>query len=111
MAIGPIEMQGQILRTQDFAQIKHQEDVRGNVEQSQIQVTKDVEEERQANRVSGTQESANTKNQSDASDKGSNEYSGDGGAGRREAREARALKEAREARARDGKVLLKSVGH
>lgn len=100
MAIGAIEMQGQILRTQDYATIKHQEDIRGDVEQSQIQVTKDAEEVRQANRVSATSESDMARNQSDASDKGNNEYSGDGGARRREAREARE---------RDGKVLLKSV--
>lgn len=100
MAIGAIEMQGQILRTQDYSAIKQQEDSRSEIEQNQIQVNKDAEEIRQANRVSGTQESANMKNNSDASDQGKNEYTGDGGARRREAREARA---------RDGKVLLKSV--
>lgn len=102
MAIGAIEMQGQILRTQDYATVKHTEDVRGDIEQSQIQVSKDAEEIRQANRVSASSESNRSRNESDASDKGNNEYSGDGGARRREAREARE---------RDGKVLLKSVPH
>ena len=102
MAIGAIEMQGQILRTQDYSAIKQQEYSRSDIEQSQIQVSKDAEEVRQANRVSGTQQSTASKNNGDASDKGNNEYTGDGGARRREAREARA---------RDGKVLLKSVEH
>ena len=102
MAIGAIEMQGQILRTQDYSAIKQQEDARSDIEQAHIQVSKDAEEIRQANRVMGTSESSNARNDADASDKGKNEYSGDGGARRREAREAKA---------RDGKVLLKSVGH
>ncbi|MBO4898994.1 MAG: hypothetical protein J5509_01755 [Lachnospiraceae bacterium] len=102
MAIGAIEMQGQILRTQDYSTIKAQEDARGELAQDNIHNIRQSEEVRQANRVSGTQASANTKNDQSASDKGSNEYTGDGGARRREAREARA---------RDGKVLLKAIEH
>ena len=102
MAIGAIEMQGQILRTQDYSTIKAQEDSRSELAQDNIHVTRQTEEVRQANRVSSSQASANAKNDGNAADKGSNEYTGDGGARRREAREARA---------RDGKVLLKAVEH
>lgn len=102
MAIGAIEMQGQILRTQDYSTIKAQEDSREDVAQANIQTSRHSEEVRQFNRVSGTQQSNRGGNESDASDQGSNQYTGDGGARRREAREARE---------RDGKVLLKAVEH
>ncbi|MCR5594250.1 MAG: hypothetical protein K6G12_00225 [Lachnospiraceae bacterium] len=102
MAIGAIEMQGQILRTQDYSTVKQQEDTKSDVAQSNIQTLRQTEEVRQSNRVVGTQNSDTARNDQNASDKGSNEYSGDGGAKRREAREARA---------RDGKVLLKAVKH
>jgi len=100
MAIGPIEMQGQILRTGDYSAIKHQEDAKGEVAQSNIQQTRETEQLRQHSRVTGSQESGKSRNDRSASDKGSNEYQGDGGARRREAREAKAA---------DGKVLIKAV--
>ena len=102
MAIGAIEMQGQILRTQDYSTIKAQEDSRSEIAQDNIHNIRQTEEIRQANRVTESQTSANARNDQSASDKGSTEYTGDGGARRREAREARA---------RDGKVLLKAVEH
>ena len=37
MAIGPIEMQGQIMRAQDYSQIKQQEDVRPEIAQTSLQ--------------------------------------------------------------------------
>ena len=102
MAIGAIEMQGQILRTQDYAAVKQQDDLRGDVAQANILTDRETEAVRQHNRVSQSQQSNASANDADASDQGSNEYSGDGGARRREAREARP---------RDGKVLLKGVQH
>lgn len=100
MAIGAIEMQGQILRTQDYSTIKHQEDSRADINQANIQQTRQVEENRQFNRVSASSRTEDQQTNSDASDKGSNEYSGDGGRQRREARERRAA---------DGKVFIKAV--
>lgn len=102
MAIGAIEMQGQILRTQDYSALKHQEDVKGDVVQSTIQQNRESENVRQHNRVTTSQQSDRSHNDQNASDKGSNEYQGDGGAKRREAREARAA---------DGKVFIKAVQH
>lgn len=93
-------MQGQILRTQDYSAIKHQEDTRAELNQSNIQQTKTAEETRQFNRVSASQNTDTNQQESSASDKGGAEYSGDGGRRRREARERRAA---------DGKVLLKSA--
>ncbi len=102
MAIGAIEMQGQTLLTQDYSTIKAHEDARGEIAQANIQDTRESEDLRKSTRVTDSQAAAQSKNDRNASDKGSNEYSGDGGARRREAREARA---------RDGKVLLKAVEH
>lgn len=100
MAIGQIELQGQISRAQDFTTIKHNEDMRGTVEQSNVsaQFAKIVEEHvTKVNR--GDQPEYHNK-KFDAKDKGSNEYSGDGGQKRK--------KEQKEA---DGKVLIKGVGN
>lgn len=102
MAIGAIEMQGQILRTQDYSTVKHQEDARTDVAQSNIQQTRQAEAQRQFNRVSRSEQSARQQMNQDASDKGSNEYTGDGGARRNE---ARAKSES------DGKVIIKGVTH
>lgn len=101
MAIGAIEMQGQILRTQDYSTVKHQEDMKSDVAQANIHDTRQTEEVRQHNRVISSQQSNKQSMNSDASEQGSNEYTGDGGKRRREAREAREA---------DGKVLLKSAG-
>ena len=51
MAIGFVEMQGQITRAQDFTSIKHNEDSRPMVDQANFgqQMTKQIE--RQVNRV------------------------------------------------------------
>ena len=102
MAIGAIEMQGQILRTQDFAAMKHQENIRTDVAQANLQKTKESEVERRINRVNASEQTFKGKMNKDASDKGSNEYSGDGGRHRNEARKAAD---------EDGKVLIKGVSH
>lgn len=102
MAIGAIEMQGQILRTQDYSAMKHQDDSRAEVSQSNIQQTRQVEAERQINRVNRSDQTSKQNMNSDASEHGNNEYSGDGGKHRNEARAAREA---------DGKVLIKGVIH
>lgn len=101
MAIGFVEMQGQITRAQDFTTIKHNEDTKGMVEQANVgqQMTKQVE--RQVNRVNKGDQPEYHERKFDAKDKGSNEYHGDGGQDRKE-------KDQKEA---DGKVLLKGIGN
>lgn len=49
MAIGFVEMQGQITRAQDFTTVKHNEDTKGLVDQSNFgqQMTRQVEKQTQ----------------------------------------------------------------
>lgn len=99
MAIGFVEMQGQITRAQDFTLMKHNDDIKPMVEQENFgqQMTKQIE--RQASRVNeGKQPEFHDKG-FDAKEKGSNEYSGDGGRSRK-----KKLSENT-----DGKVLMKKV--
>ena len=99
MAIGFVEMQGQITRAQDYTTIKHNEDAKGMVEQANVgqQMTKQVE--RQVNRVNKGNQPEYHERKFDAKDKGSNEYHGDGG-------QARKRKKGENP---DGKVLLKKA--
>ena len=98
MAIGFVEMQGQITRAQDFTTVKHNEDTKGLVDQSNFgqQVTRQVE--RQVQRVNQREKAENRQKKFDAKEKGSNEYHGDGGQGKK-----------RKKQEADGKVLLKGV--
>ncbi|MBD5491266.1 MAG: hypothetical protein HDR16_03885 [Lachnospiraceae bacterium] len=99
MAIGFVEMQGQITRAQDFTTVKHNEDTKGMVDQANFeqQVTRQVE--KQAQRVNERENAENQQKKFDAKEKGSNEYHGDGG------RERKREKKDSD----DGKVLLKGV--
>lgn len=98
MAIGFVELQGQITRAQDFTTVKHNEDTKGLVDQSNFgqQMTKQVE--KQAQRVNQKDETKNRQKKFDAKEKGSNEYHGDGGRRRK-----------KQNGETDGKVLLKGV--
>ncbi len=97
MAIGQIELQGQTLRTQDYTAVKHNEDNKGTVQQAYAQAQNTKQVETQHYRVNqGTQPEYHEK-KFDAKEKGSNEYSGDGGRNRKKKEE-------------DGKVILKSTG-
>lgn len=98
MAIGFVELQGQITRAQDFTTIKHNEDTKGMVDQTNFgqQMTKQVE--KQSQRVNEQDKAENRQKRHDAKEKGSNEYYGDGGRNRKQ-----------EKKESDGKVLLKGV--
>ena len=98
MAIGFVEMQGQITRAQDFTTVKHNEDSKGLVDQSNFgqQVARQVE--KQAQRVNEGDKAENRQKKFDSKEKGSNEYRGDGGRDRK-----------KEKKEPDGKVLLKGV--
>lgn len=98
MAIGFVELQGQITRTQDYSAMKHNEDNKAMVEQSTIgqQMTKQVQ--RQNNKVNHADQSSEKNRKFDAKEKGSNEYYGDGGKRRK-----------KEDAEEDGKVILKGV--
>ncbi len=87
MAISPILTQGTIARAQDFTTIKHNEDQKGLIDQSnfQQQFKKEINERpHQVNR----QDNAESQNRKfDAKEKGDNQYSGDGGRRRRDSAE------------------------
>ena len=99
MAIGFVEMQGQITRAQDFTTVKHNEDTKGMVEQANFgqQMTKQVE--KQVNRVNKGDQPEYHERKFDAKDKGSNEYHGDGGQARKK----------KKGENPDGKVLMKKA--
>lgn len=71
-----------IVRAQDYTFIKHNEDVKPEVDQSHINIAREQKETIQNNDVVTTSESNWHSNRHDAKDKGSNEYHGDGGSGR-----------------------------
>ena len=54
MAIGFVEMQGQITRAQDYTMLKHNDDTKGMVEQANFgqQMTKQVEKQVKRDRKS-----------------------------------------------------------
>ena len=99
MAIGFVEMQGQITRAQDYTTIKHNDDTRGMVDQANFgqQMTKQVE--KQTKRVNEGKNPEYHERKFDAKDKGNNEYRGDGGQSRKKKQEKDS----------DGKVIMKRV--
>lgn len=99
MAIGLVEMHGQITRAQDFTTIKHNEDSKEMVEQANVgqQMTKQVE--RQVKRVNQGEQPEYHNRKFDAKDKGSNEYHGDGGQSRKK----------NKGEEPDGKVIMKKA--
>lgn len=99
MAIGFVEMQGQISRAQDFTSIKHNEDTKGMVEQANVGQQKTKQVERQVTRVNQREETKNQQRKFDAKDKGDNEYRGDGGQSRKR----------KPGQNPDGKVLMKKA--
>lgn len=100
MAIGMIEFQGSIPRTQDFSVMKHNEDMKSNVDQSNIQIQTNKQSEQKANQVQGSDDSSKSENRADAREKGNNSYAGDGGSNRK-----------KQEMPRDGKVVLKGKSH
>ena len=101
MAIGFVEMQGQITRAQDFTSIKHNEDSRPMVDQANFGQQMNKQIDRQVNRVNQGEQPEYHEKKFDAKDKGSNEYHGDGGKSRKKKLEQDP----------DGKVLMKKANH
>lgn len=96
MAIGPIELQGTIARTQDFSTLKQNEDQKGLIDQSNFQNQFSKELNNRPHQVNH-QDNADYHNRKfDAKEKGDNQYSGNGGKNRN-----------RKKPEEDGKVLVK----
>ncbi len=99
MSISRIELQGPIVRAQDFTTIKQNEDNKGMVDQSNFQMEfhKAVD-----NKLTQVQKGENAEGKGkgpDAREKGSNEYAGDGGKHRRK----------NSGQEEDGRVTLKGI--
>lgn len=99
MAIGLVELHGQVTRAQDYTTLKQNEDNKPMLDQAHFgqQMTKQVE--KKAEEVNKTDESQYYNRKFDAKDKGDNEYRGDGGKNRR-----------KQENGQDG-VRLKGAGH
>lgn len=83
MGISPIEMQGGISRTQDFAILKHNEDNKVNVEQMNLHTQEMKETDKKSNQVNKGEATTNEQKRQDAKDEGKNKYMGDGGINRK----------------------------
>ncbi len=76
-----------IVRSQDYSFIKHNDDIKPNVDQSLISIAREEKETQQNEDVVNASETEWNNEHPDARDKGSNEYYGDGGSERRNAPE------------------------
>lgn len=96
MAIGPVEMNGMITRTQDFTTIKQNEDNKGMLQQTTMQAHKKQEIDHQMNRVNRGDDAEQEKKNYDAKEKSGGQYAGDGGKHRKKKEEKT-----------EGKVIIK----
>lgn len=79
MGLSPIELSGGIQRVQDYAALKHNEDNKGHVDQTNFQGQFHKQVEDRSNTVERGNAAGNDQKKFDAKEKGSNEYYGDGG--------------------------------
>ncbi len=98
MAISPLLFNGSVSRMQDVSVIKHNEDAKGMVDQSNFQNTFNREIDSKMNQVHQSDNPENRQQKHDAKEKGKNRYMGDGGKNRR-----------KENTPQDGRVIPKST--
>jgi len=101
MAIGPMQLNGILTRTQDYTSIKQNEDMKPMVDQSAFQNTMQKNIEKKLTQVKESDETDTYQRKQDAKEKGKNEYQGDGGRNRRQGQQAVPM---------DGRVVRKGVG-
>lgn len=99
MTISRVELQGQVARTQDFTTIKHNDDNKAMVDQTNIQRQFDQNVDNKLHQVTQSEQAENQEKRFDAKEKGNGAYSGDGGKRRK-----------KEEKEEDGKVVLKGRG-
>lgn len=99
MTISRVELQGQVTRAQDFTTIKHNEDNKTMVDQTNIQRQFDQNVDNRLRQVNQGEQTENREKRFDAKEKGNGTYSGDGGKRRK-----------KEEKEEDGKVVLKGRG-
>jgi len=96
MAISPMMFNGSVTRMQDITPVKHNEDVKGMVDQTNFQNTFHKQIDNKLNQVHQSDNAENRQRKFDAKDKGDNEYAGDGGQKRKQEKNM------------DGKVIAKT---
>lgn len=82
MALGPIELNVTVTRVQDYTTIKHNEDMRPNVQQMDLSQSNIKEADHKASYVDKKDEANNDQKKQDAKEQGKNKYMGDGGKNR-----------------------------
>lgn len=98
MAISPLLFNGSVSRMQDVSMIKHNEDAKGMVDQSNFQNTFHKEIDSRVNQVHQSDDLENRQQKHDAKEKGKNQYMGDGGKNRQ-----------KERKPQDGRVIPKTM--
>ena len=98
MAISPLLFNASVSRMQDVSSIKHNEDAKSMVDQTNFQNTFNREIDSKVNQVHHSDDIENRQQKHDAKEKGKNQYTGDGG-------KKRDLK-----KPQDGRVIAKSTG-
>lgn len=82
MAIGPMQLNGVLTRTQDYTVIKQNEDMKPVLDQAVFQNTMEKAVEKKLSQVKESEKSDTYQRKQDAKEKGKNEYQGDGGRNR-----------------------------
>lgn len=82
MALGPIELNVTVTRVQDYTTIKHNEDMRPNIQQMDLSQKTIKDAEHKATFVDKKDEANNEQRKQDAKEQGKNKYMGDGGKNR-----------------------------
>lgn len=100
MAINPIEFQGTVARAQDYTTLKHNEDHKGVVDQTNFQNHFAKEVNDKTHQVQSRENPDNPKGKFDAKEKGNGQYAGDGGQKRKDQSENELFD-------KDGKVKIK----
>lgn len=81
--INSIDLNNAMTRTNDYLTIKHNEDVKGSVDQSNFQQSLNKEVELKLSTVERKDDAELAEKRFDAKEKGSNEYQGNGGQNRK----------------------------
>ncbi|MBR5360842.1 MAG: hypothetical protein IK123_08130 [Lachnospiraceae bacterium] len=83
MALGIVEINSAMTGINDFNNIRHNEEAKAGIDQTNFQNQFDQEMETKRIDVNESEDANNRQKKFDSRDKGSNEYSGDGGRNRK----------------------------
>ncbi len=100
MALGIVEINSAMTGINDFHNIRHNEEAKAGVDQANFQNQFDQEMETKRIDVNQSEDANNRQKRFDSRDKGSNEYSGDGGRNRKKKEDSNP----------DGRVIPKYSG-